>query len=978
MTERILQLMKIRPGETAKVLLMFLYLFVAVSVFISGRITRDALFLDVYSKEALAYMYITVAFVVPFFSYLYARVADRFRRDRIIQATLVILSTSLLFAHVMVQSGPRWVYAALYNWIEVVGAFLIIQFWTFAGDIFSSREAKRLFPFVGLGGIFASMLAGLGVSFATTKLGVPTSQLLLPQAVLLASCTIIVWHLGVRERTRLQEAMVGKHARPDQAAFRVKSEVKDVFKSKHLKLIAAMTVATFITVPLIDYQFKVIAKEHFQAVDEYSAFMGVFYSASGLVAALMQLGLTGRILERFGVVVSLLILPLFLLAGSGGMVLGMSAFYLAVFSKGAENSFRYSIYDATMQVIYTPVPGHVRGRAKTFIDGILKPWAGGLAGGVITILVGPLARPVTDLAWVGLGLTGLWIFLILRIRKEYVSQLLASLRRRRLDFSEKELVISDEATVQVLRRALLGDSAAEVRNALELTRRVVSHDLTVDVIQLLERKEPDIRMRALEILEQKGSMSLSEPVQRMFEDPDMEVRAAATRAFCAIVGEPALRVVRHQLESSSPEVRGAAVTSLIKHGGLEGILISAEHLRAMQTSDDENIRFAAANVFRDIGVKNFYQPVMALMRDRSVRVQNAAILAAGAMQAPELIPALVYKLARRETARTATTALAQYGDAVSETLGKVLSHDPEDVVIRRQIPRILERIGSPRCLELLMECLDVGDPDARRETARAAARLRERLGARIDEQKVRRILDEEIREYYQQLAALEDLSAVAGSVGPDLLRDSICERLERAVDRIFRLLGIIYPRGPIELIYSNLKSQAVTTKANAVEVLDNLLDKDFKRQLLPILEDLPRDRVLARGAELFDIQRRPIDFWIGQFLTSREPWLVIVALYVVAELGLSHLKDDVLPHLEHRDPVARETAVRTLAVLLPAAEFIERVAPLGDDEDVRVRRYTRYITSEAHKFITVAERKGEVSGPLLAAPGRGRPVEAAS
>src|SRR5690606_37630511 len=132
---------------------------------------------------------------------------------------------------------------------------------------------------------------------------------------------------------RLQEAMVGKHARSDQAAFRVKSEVKDVFKSKHLKLIAAMTVATFITVPLVDYQFKVIAKEHFQAVDEYSAFMGVFYSASGLVAALMQLGLTGRLLERFGVVVSLLILPLFLLAGSTGMVIGMSAFYLAVFSK---------------------------------------------------------------------------------------------------------------------------------------------------------------------------------------------------------------------------------------------------------------------------------------------------------------------------------------------------------------------------------------------------------------------------------------------------------------------------------------------------------------------------------------------------------------------------------------------------------------------------------------------------------------------
>jgi ATP/ADP translocase/HEAT repeat protein len=950
--ERFLQTLKIRPGEAAKVALMFAYLFVAVSTFIGGRITRDSLFLDVFDKEDLAYMYITVAFVVPFFSYLYARVADRFRRDKIIITTLIVLSTSLVIAHVGVASGHGWVYAVLYNWIEVVGAFLIIQFWTFAGDIFSSREAKRLFPIIGLGGIFASMLAGIGVTFATTSMGVGTEQLLLPQGLFLTLCIVIVWHLGQRERSRLQEAIVGRQARGEgNKKFAVKSEVKDVFKSKHLKLVAAMTVATFITVPLVDYQFKVIAKETFEGLDAYSAFMGVFYSSTGVIAAIMQFGLTGRILERFGVVFALLILPIFLLAGSAGMAIGMGAFYLAVFSKGAENSFRYSIYDATMQVIYTPVPGNVRGRAKTFIDGILKPWAGGIAGAVIALVVARFGLPVTSLSWFALLLCGGWIFLVLRIRKEYVGELLSSLRRRRLDFSEKELVINDEQTVAVLKRALRSESANEARNALELVRRVVSHDLSSDVVDLLARKEADVRVRALEILGERGSMEHASEVQARFVDEDEDVRAAAIRAFCAIVGEPALRVVKVHLESASPEVRGASVASLIKHGGLEGILISAEHLKAMQDSEDENIRYAAAMVFRDIGVKNFYQPVMALMRDRSLRVQNAAVAAAGAMQSPELIPALIYKLARRETARAASHALAGYGDTVSETLGKVLSHDPEDVVIRRQIPRILERIASPRCLELLMDCLDVTDPDARRETARAAARLREKLGARVDAEKVQRLLDEEIKEYYRQLAALEDLSKVAGSTGPDLLRDAIQERLSRAIDRIFRMLGIIYPLKAMELIHSNLRSTTVTTRANAIEVLDNLLEKDFKRRLLPIIEDLPRERVLQRGQELFDFEAREPDWWIGKFLTSREPWLTIVALYVISELGLTHLIDDVIPHLDHRDPVARETAVRTMAVLMPPADFVARVAHLREDEDPRVAKFTQYIVGEAQRFL---------------------------
>ena len=75
-----------------------------------------------------------------------------------------------------------------------------------------------------------------------------------PDSMGLAVALVIVWHLGQRERSRLQEAIVGRHARQEHTKqFAVKSEVQDVFKSKHLKLIAAMTVATFITVPLIDY-----------------------------------------------------------------------------------------------------------------------------------------------------------------------------------------------------------------------------------------------------------------------------------------------------------------------------------------------------------------------------------------------------------------------------------------------------------------------------------------------------------------------------------------------------------------------------------------------------------------------------------------------------------------------------------------------------------------------------------------------------
>jgi ATP/ADP translocase/HEAT repeat protein len=901
--------------------------------------------------------------MVPLPAYLYARIADRFRRDRLILSTLAITIAGMLVCRLLLTTGQSWVYVVLYNFVEVFGTFLILQFWTFAGDMFSSREAKRLFPLIGAGGLLASIACGVSISALVKVIGTP--NLLWLQMAGMLWCGAIVWRLGHMEKARLRDNIVqAKRAGArHKARFQVKHQVENVFQSKHLKIIAAMTVATFITVPLIDYQFKVLAKDAFTMnghvdTDALASFMGLFSALTGIIAAFMQLGFTGRILERFGVVVSLLMLPVTLLAGMGAMILGVAnAFYCAVFTKGAENAFRYSIYDATMQVIYTPVPAHVRGRAKTFIDGIVKPLSGGLAGGAMVAIVGPLHLPITSLAFVALALTATWIVLILFIRGEYVTQLLATLRKRRLDFSGKTLVITDDPTVAVLRRTLLNGSPAEVRNAVELARRVQGHDLTTEVITLLHHRDSDLRVRALEILQHSSSAGASEQIHRLFTDDDDDVKAAAVRAFCAIVGEPALRAVQEMLKSSAPSVRGAAVASLIKHGGLEGILLSAEHLKDMQNSSSEAVRYAAAHVLKDIGVKNYYQPVLALMRDSSSRVQNAAVAAAGVMCSAELIPALVYKLGQRDTARAAAAALAAYGESVVDVLGTVLAQDREEPTLRRQVPRILERIGTTKCLDVLMKNLAVRDPDTRRESARAAARLRDRLGARIDVAMVRALADEEIREHYQNLAALEDLNPIAGHGGPDLLRSAIQERLARSLDRIFRLLSIVYPLKDIELIHANMKSAVATTRANAIEVLDNLLETEEKKRVLPLLEDHGKGKVVQHGAAMYQLERKPPEDWIEGYLLGRDPWLIVVALHVTGELGLTRFAPLIVPHVRHADAIVRETALRTLAIVAPPIELIDTCHTLDDDRDPVVRRTIEWLLREATRSIPAVDAR---------------------
>lgn len=971
----LLEALQIRDGELSRVVGLATYLMLTVSTFITGRIARDALFLTVFQKEDLAYMYISVALMVPIPAYLFARIADRFRRDRLLVATLVGTIICMGIVRFLLLSKQPWVYILLYNFVEIYGTFLILQFWTFAGDLFSSREAKRLFPIVSAGSVIAGIVCGLAVSGLVKAIG--TENLLLPQMLLLAISAVVISRLGKRERVRLKEAIVKQQVRPtgrQKTRFQVSNQAKGVFQSTHLKIIAGMTVATFVTVPLIDYQFKVLVKEHFTQVvngaaavdtDGMSVFMGIFSAATGVIAAIMQLGFTGRIIERFGVVFSLMLLPITLLIGLFSTIGNVvNAFFAAVFTKGAENSFRYSIYDATMQVLYTPVPSSARGKAKTFIDGIVKPIAGGLAGAAMVLLVGPMHLPLKSLAWFAVLLVACWIVLIWRIQGEYVKELLSTLRKRKLDFSDRSLVINDAATVTLLRSRLGSPDDGQVENAIELCRRVQGHDLTTELSALLQHHNPQLRARSLEIIGEKHLGVDLDAVEARFADDDDGVRAAAIRCFCALVGEPAVSVVEPHLKSVSPQVRGAAVASIIRHGGLDGILRAADDLKAMLASTDEDVRFACAQVLREVGFQRFYAPAQQLLGDASPRVRAAAIAAAGEMKAPELVPSLIYKLRHRDSARAAQMALAQYGDDVIETLARVLSQDREDPALRRAIPRILERIGTRRALDALLAALDVNDGEARKETAKATARLRERLGVVVDEARIKKLLSLEVERHYQLLAMVMDLRELADDPKRDLLRDALDERQHKSLDRIFRLLGTILPPKAIETIYGNLRSHSPALRANAVEVLDNLLDPDEKKRLLPIVEALgeqptldvsgrgQRDRglvrVLERGSELYKLQRRPPQEWLAELLRGDDEWLSVCALYEVMQLGTVTLIDDVVVHLRARSAVVRETAFLTLSVLEKPGAFVARCEGIRDD-DVMVQKALTHLVGVARR-----------------------------
>jgi ATP/ADP translocase/HEAT repeat protein len=925
----------IQDGEWGRTGWMFVYLFLVVGAFVTGRICRDTLFLSRYDITYLPYMYAWVALIVSALSILYSQFADRFRRDRLVQVVGVMLLGGLVAARLLLNVTGEWFLPVLYVFIEVLGAMVTIQFWTFANDIFTTRQAKRLFGLVGAGGVAATIAAGFAVGGLSAWLG--TANLLWLSAGLLAAGLVVASGVASRCRRELSLAVAGGQALPRISPI---ADMGRVFSSRHLKLIAWITILTFIVVTVVDFQFKVIARYTFLNREAALAgFFGLFYGSAGILCFTIQFLLTGRLLQRFGVIVSLLLLPLALAFGTGLLLLlpGLAA---AALLKGADQALRYSINDASTQVLYLPVAGRIRGRAKAFITGVLKPLSQGLCGLGLAAVGGWIGHRVD---WLGMGslvALGVLMLLVLRLKRGYIQSLVNTLRQRRLHFGETTMGISDSQAVEALEQTLADDDERNVLHALEMIPYVQRHDWSDELGRLLDHPSTDVRLQALKLLVRERPGAHLDRILGLLRDSDESLRAEAVGLYCAALKDKAMAAIEPLLRDESVAVQAAAVVGLIRYGGLDGIITAAEVLKALLTSTEAERRRAGAWALGRVGVKTLYRSLLPLLDDPAPAVRVAAVRAAGELRSPELVLSLIHRLADPHTRRQAVTALAGYGSGLLNTLRTVLDNPREDPAIRLVVPQVLARIEDPQSMDILANVLNTDQVPLRARALDAALKLHARRpDLRRDRAMLRRVLHRELKQAYQLAAIRADLVRLDA----DLLREALAERQRAGLDRIFKLLRLIHPRRHLEAIQRNLDHPLATNRANAVELLEQVLDAETRRSLLPMLETGDPASLAATGMELFPLLRRDATGWLHQLLLDDHPWTVATTLQLIRDRADSAFEDEVRLLLDHASPLVRESAAFCLERLTTPERFAEALTGLSTDPHPLVQAAVRWL-----------------------------------
>ena len=942
---------RIRPEEFKRTALAFFYLFTAIGAFIIGRIARTVLFLEIPNyKEQLPLMYIGIAIGVSLTMFFYSKVERVLRRDQTNSITLVALILITFVFRFALRTGGETIYWAFYIWVEIFGTFLIVQFWSFTNEIFHSRQAKRLFAIIGGGGVLSNVVIGFGIKNTVKSIG--TENLLYVICACLALSLLTVIALGKNARGDLRAAHEKK---PSTKSRDGKPKGEKVFTTRHVQLIAMVVVITYIVSTIVDYQFQVIIGDSIPIKDERSAFFGSFFGITGVLAGIIQFFFTARILERFGVLTALVMLPVGMLVGSSGLL--MVPFFAALsavsFTKGAENCLRYTVNDATLQLLYLPVPGHLRGRAKAFIDGILKPLAIGGAGLLLAVMVGKFDNllgtslagefRIYSLSWAVVILLLGWLIALLALRKEYLKSLLDILQRRRLNLADASFQINNDETIQMLLKYLRAEKPGEVLHALELLNFVSpkhKQNVLPLVLALLEHPANEVRCETLRFLTNFGEQISTDQVAPMLDDPSPLVRASAIMTYCALARAKATTHISKLLNDPSTKVRAAAVAGLIRFGGLDGVLASADMLKKMLANNSPREREFAAWILGEVGVQHFYQPLVPLLEDTHPRVRQAAILAAGQLQSQDLISHLVKQLESPRFAASAVNALAQYGEQAVDIASGLLDDPNHGSAIRAQAPKILARVGSDHCADVLCNHLLDEDVHVRSTSVLAmVSLLRRNPNIHTDRKAVDFAVRMEAKGYFELLNLEDNLQLDENTA---LLSDALKHRQNQIVDRLLGLLSLKYPSQTIEVVSNNLKSPNVSIRANALEVLDNLLSKEEKAYIVPLLDDRATQGKLSVGEEIFQLRAHNRDERLIELMEGRDAWLKVAACMAVYRWELKNLSPQVNTMLEHEEALCRETAIFVGRQLSLTHEQKSLLLDLIHDPAGQVSSYARF------------------------------------
>ncbi|RAM48331.1 MAG: MFS transporter [Hapalosiphonaceae cyanobacterium JJU2] len=959
---QLLKWVNLRPEESDRTWLMFAFY---TSTSIGLRWSEDstvALFLDEYGSESLPWIYITSAIMGAVLVILYSRLQKIFPLRRVIVAIapcmfipLVLFSLGLHVSYLSV-----FIIFILRLWVDVFYVINDLNTSITANQLFNIREIKRAFPLISSGILVADVISGFSLPFLLLFVGL--DKVIMPIAGIFISLgAFILFYLSQNYPQAFPDT---PQIKIQAAQYSQKRRLFGPIKHYAWLLFAFFALLQAIGV-LIDFQYLTQLKSNFQGKD-IATFLGLLSGITGLCELAMQLFISSRTLERFGVFVTAATLPLTI-----GLLMPVTIPLLGLFNshnilwglvilKLLDELLRYTFVVSSGPLLFQPIPDKIRSHVQSLAGGVADAFGVGTAGFVILttlwfgrkLLLTPIHESILVAETVLVALCCLLVIWFLRSR--YVNLLVLSAGQGQFSGANVDLRAFKQAVIKAL-----GEKGTDTdkRSCIELLSQIDPKGVSEVLAPLLLKLPPELQKSSLEVMLTTGVNPAYLPEIRTFlELPQNsvtpEVFALTLRYVWLAESDPDVNLLENYLrEDQHSSIRATAAALLLRQGKPMHKVAATKTLRRMLTHQQEKERMNAVKALSEaIHLQALRIHIPNLLQDKSLRVRFAVIEMIGATHLEEYYPALLGGLYYKSTRNAAMQALVKLENEALPMLVELATNIYKPEIVRIYAWRTISQIPTLEAIEILWQFLETSRGNSRVHILRPLLKRLQKEGLlgsleQFYETKIKRFIEQELNffgeiyaayiDFQNQLETYNQYIDLKTPETPDryhygiktiafisLLNRAILELESDTKERLLLLLQLLYPIEIIQAAAFNLRSESVVSLARGLEILDHTIKLQHKSLLINILDRRsPAEKLqYLIAAEMAEYQQMSVNDRTRNLLMHKNllsDWCLACCFHFAQVARIRLTTEQVLESLSHPTGFVREAAIAYLNVVSP-------------------------------------------------------------
>nr|WP_256259802.1 MFS transporter [Winogradskyella luteola] len=918
---------------------MQIYIFLIITVLLIIKPIVNALFLSELGAEQLPFGYLFVALVAVVTTYYYNRWVKRFSLLRVTSLSLLIFSLCFITLGVIITYF-NLNNVLLYIYYIGVSLFAVIttsQFWVLANLVFNTREAKRLFGFIGAGAIIGGIFGGYLTSIIVSSFGNATAVIV--AAVFLLVCIPIlrkIWSIKIK---KLNIYVRAQRKNYDSDAH--EPALKIIRKSKHLTYLALITGFGVIVAKLVDFQFSDFANKAIPDPDELASFFGFWFSSFNVIALILQLFITNKVLSKLGVSSTLLVLPLGLALGSL-LFLTFPELWVLVIIKGVDGSFKQSLNKAAVELSIMPIPFDIKNQAKSFIDVAVDSIATGLAGLMLILLIKRFNLPTAYITVIVLLLAFVWIILIYKLREAYFNSFRQNIQRNLVTNSLKNKPYRKETTLNLSRNILNSNEETEILSILDRLSVYKLKALLPELKALLDHPSNKVKTKVINQLYNFDKGVAIEKIKSFIHSNDHQLVHAALSYVLEHSNFSHVDFFTEYLDDSDPYISSAALLCLAEEVGDNNDLGNhfnlhkriEKQINELFIDNDKTKQGGIAKLLLTIAYSNsekFFPYININLKNNNPYIVKYAIKAAGITTHSQYIIILIEFLSEKEYRKAAVKALKNYSSGISKTILKFEQNDKLSNSAKRHLPMLIKSFNNQSSVKILMRFLKSRDVNIRLEATRALIKLKSKNESlNFNKRRLKKEIIKECRYGKETLDALASMRHIIALNSIDtnsdddrneisIARKSIVEVLDEqlitSLKSIFNLLSLLYDEADIKVSYSGLMSDVKEAQINALEFLDNLLQSQIKTQILPLIEYYNINEGGSSSKNQLEIELLDEYNLINMLLRKRGKRMKLEILHLIRVLNDTSYISLVNQQTLHKNKEVKQFAFNTLFAL---------------------------------------------------------------